>query len=91
VFTVTDNGIGIDAERQQNLFDRTFNVRDTLNHHSSSTLEFNSAGLGLGLPIARGIVEAHGGRISVNSAPGTGTTFTIRIPVASLAQMEAAA
>src|SRR5207245_3443836 len=41
----------------------------------------NSEGLGLGLPIARGIVEFHGGTIEVESGLGRGSTFRIRIPV----------
>ena len=76
---VKDTGVGIDAERQGDLFERAM-VRDSRNHHSSSRLEFNSSGLGLGLPIARGIVEAHGGRIAFTSIPGAGSTFTIWVP-----------
>ena len=40
-------------------------------------------GMGLGLPICKRIIEAHGGKISVDSTPGKGTTFTITIPVAT--------
>jgi signal transduction histidine kinase len=81
VIEVRDNGIGIPLERQRHLFERAFAVRDSLNHHSSSGLEFRSAGLGLGLAIARGIVEAHRGTIHVESTVGHGSTFTIRLPV----------
>jgi len=91
VISIADNGVGIEPDHQKQLFERSFTVRDSLNHHSSSTLEFNSAGLGLGLPIARGIVEAHGGRLVLDSKPGVGTTFTIRIPVGSHTRMEKAA
>ena len=80
VVEVSDTGVGISEERQAHLFTRSFLVRDPLNHHSSSALEFNSAGLGLGLPIARGVVQAHRGSISVSSRPGEGSTFMIRIP-----------
>lgn len=83
MISVSDTGVGIAADRQKTLFDRSFNVRDSLNHHSSSTLEFNSAGLGLGLPIARGIVEAHGGHLTLESTPGSGTTVTMWIPIGS--------
>lgn len=79
---VSDTGVGIAADRVAHVFERSTGLRDSLHHHSSSTLEFNSAGLGLGLPIARGIVEAHGGRIVLMSAPGAGTIVTLRIPAA---------
>ena len=80
VVDVRDTGVGVPEERQAHLFRAAFLLSDAMNHHSSSRLEFNSAGLGLGLPIARGIVEAHGGTIAVWSRPGEGSTFTIRIP-----------
>jgi signal transduction histidine kinase len=80
VISVIDNGVGIEVDRQKELLGRSLSVRDSLNHHSSGTLEFNSAGLGLGFPIARGIVEAHGGYLTLDSAPGTGTTVTVRVP-----------
>jgi signal transduction histidine kinase len=78
---VTDTGIGISHERQATLFDVSYAGRSSLNHHSSSGLEFNSGGLGLGLSIARGIVQAHRGSISLTSQPGRGSTFLIRLPV----------
>jgi signal transduction histidine kinase len=76
---VVDSGVGIAPERRQQIFERGLAVRDSRNHHSSKTLEFNSAGLGLGLAIARGIVEAHGGTIAVESAPGGGSRFVLRL------------
>jgi signal transduction histidine kinase len=78
---VQDTGVGIEPERQQHLFEHAFMVRDSANHHSSSSLEFNSAGMGMGLSIASGIVNAHGGTILVESTPGRGSTFTILIPL----------
>ena len=80
VIEVRDTGIGIPAERQGQLFEHAAIMRDSLHHHSSHTLEFNSGGLGLGLSIVRGVSEAHGGGVSVESAPGRGSLFTIRIP-----------
>lgn len=80
VIEVRDSGIGIAAEEQKNLFNRPVVLRDSMHHHSSSSLEFKSSGLGMGLAIARAIVEAHDGTISVTSEPGVGSTFTIRLP-----------
>jgi signal transduction histidine kinase len=91
VISVRDNGIGIEPEHQKNLLERVVGVRDSLNHHSSSTLEFKSAGLGLGIPIARGIVEAHGGRLELASEPGKGSTFTVRVPLHASAELQEAA
>ena len=81
VIEVADTGIGMPAEQRQRLLDRAATLRDPRHHHSSQTLEFNSGGLGLGLPIARGIVEAHGGSLTAESRPGEGSTFTLRLPV----------
>jgi signal transduction histidine kinase len=47
---------------------------------SRSVSELNYGGLGLGLYISRWVVEAHGGRISVESRPGEGATFTVELP-----------
>ena len=67
VLQVRDTGVGIPEERRRKLFERSYMVHDSLHHHSSSTLEFSSSGLGLGLAIVRGIVEAHGGAVAVES------------------------
>jgi len=91
VFLVSDTGVGIEPERQRRLVEHPFTVGDSLQHHSSSTLEFNSAGLGLGIPIARGIAEAHGGRLLIESRPGVGTTVTLWIPADAGMQLEEAA
>ena len=71
-FSVTDTGPGIPAESLPHLFELFWQARDR-----RATL-----GTGLGLSIARGIVESHGGRISVESTPGEGSTFTFTVPVA---------
>ncbi len=81
VIEVADSGIGISEEQAKGLFDPAVMIRDSKHHHSSDTLEFNSEGLGLGLSIARGIVEVHGGTIEVESSLGRGSRFRIRIPV----------
>jgi signal transduction histidine kinase len=88
VFSVSDTGVGIEPEHQRRLAEEAFAVGDSLQHHSSSTLEFNSAGLGLGIPIARGIAEAHGGRLLIESRIGIGTTVTLWIPAEAGAQLE---
>ena len=88
---IRDTGVGISPEEQANIFEKGFVVNDSLNHHSSNTLEFNSAGLGLGLSIARGIVEAHGGSISVDSEVGKGSAFLIRLRPECAAELAEAA
>lgn len=80
VIEVRDTGIGIPEEKTRDLFDKSFMVRDSLHHHSSSKLEFNSAGLGLGLAIVRGIIEAHGGTLAVESHISRGTAVTMKVP-----------
>jgi PAS domain S-box-containing protein len=69
VFWVSDTGPGISAEELPHLFDRFWQARKTGRH-----------GAGLGLPIVKGIVEAHGGRVWVESASGRGTTVSFTIP-----------
>jgi two-component system sensor histidine kinase CiaH len=71
--TVTDTGIGIAGEDLPHVFERFWRA-----DHSRSR---NTGGAGLGLAIARMLVEAAGGSIQVASAPGAGTTVTIRLPL----------
>lgn len=71
LFFVTDTGAGIAAEDQQHLFDRFWQAKAA-----------RRAGAGLGLAIAKGIVEAHGGRLWVESELGHGSTFWFSVPVA---------
>jgi two-component system OmpR family sensor kinase/two-component system sensor histidine kinase BaeS len=66
--TVKDNGAGIPPEALPHIFNRFYKSRD-------------SSGSGLGLPIARHLVEAHGGTISAESQPGQGTTIRFTLPV----------
>ncbi len=69
--SVADNGKGIPPESLPYIFDRLYRVDPARNRGDES---------GLGLAIARGIVEAHGGSISAESTQGVGTTITIRLP-----------
>jgi two-component system sensor histidine kinase BaeS len=65
--TVEDTGVGIAPDVLPHIFNRFYKSRD-------------SSGTGLGLPIARHLVEAHGGRITAESQPGQGTTIHISLP-----------
>ncbi|MFQ6099767.1 MAG: ATP-binding protein [Anaerolineae bacterium] len=83
--SVQDTGVGIPVEEQERIFDRFYVLEDTARHHSSKTA-FKGGGLGLGLTVARGIIEAHGGRIWVESTGYDeerlpGSTFHILLPV----------
>jgi signal transduction histidine kinase len=70
---VTDSGIGISEEHVHRVFDVFYQV------DGSSTREYGGAGLGLA--IVKSFVEAHGGEVSVRSAPGSGSTFSVVLPV----------
>jgi signal transduction histidine kinase/DNA-binding NarL/FixJ family response regulator len=70
-FAVADTGPGIPAEQLPHVFGRFWQAS-----------QGDRRGIGLGLSIARGIVEAHGGRIWVESTPGQGSTFYFTVPVA---------
>jgi len=91
VIQVRDTGAGIEPEKLTRLLDRSIVIRDSRNHHSSSTLEFNSAGLGLGIPIVRGVAEAHGGTLTARSSRGSGSVFILRLPASWGAAGKAAA
>jgi signal transduction histidine kinase len=70
--SVRDTGPGLTEEEKDRLFDPFWQAEKTAR-----------LGFGLGLKIAKCIVEAHGGRLSVESAPGAGSTFSFTLPVAN--------
>jgi len=69
LISVTDDGPGIPLQEQARIFERFYRVGGSA-----------AAGTGLGLAIARGLVELHGGTLTVESAPGAGSTFTVTLP-----------
>ena len=71
LFWVNDTGSGITAANLPRVFERHWQAEDV-----------RGRGAGLGLPIVKGIVEGHGGRIWVESTPGVGSTFFFTIPTA---------
>jgi signal transduction histidine kinase len=75
LLTVTDTGIGIPAEQYPQLFTRFF--------RASTALSEGITGTGLGLAVSKAIVEAHGGAINAEPAPGGGTRFAVRLPATS--------
>lgn len=68
LISVEDNGVGIPAEARQQIFEVFYSTK-------------GNRGTGLGLAVTKKIVEEHGGRIAVDSAPGQGSRFTIRLPL----------
>lgn len=73
VTAVVDRGRGIAPDDLEHVFDRYFRTREAREHRE---------GLGLGLYITKGLVEAHGGRIWVESELGTGSRFSFTLPIA---------
>jgi signal transduction histidine kinase len=71
--SVTDQGIGISDEDQKRIFDRFFRTDEARAHTKKGT--------GLGLAICTWIAESHKGKITVVSAPGQGSTFTVTLPL----------
>jgi signal transduction histidine kinase len=73
LLSVSDTGVGIPADDLPYVFERFF--------RSKRSRRANPGGSGLGLSIVRWIVEAHKGRVTAESTPGRGSTFTVRLPV----------
>ena len=73
VVTVTDTGIGIPPEEHAHIFDRFYRVDRSRSRHKGDA--------GLGLSIVAHVVHLHGGTVQVESTPGAGSTFTVRLPL----------
>jgi signal transduction histidine kinase len=82
LWRVEDKGIGIAAGDRPRLFERFFSTASDAAGHR--------AGTGLGLPLALAIAQAHEGTVEVDSAPGVGSTFTLRVPTEGPAEAEEA-
>ena len=78
---VADQGVGMDEETRCNLFERYYRGTNT---------EESKDGSGLGMSIAKAIVEAHRGRVNVWSEVGRGTTITVLLPEAAVQEGERA-
>jgi signal transduction histidine kinase len=72
--SVSDSGIGIARTEHRRIFEKFYRVETSLVH--------TTKGSGLGLALVQHIVEAHGGEVELESAPGEGSTFTISLPIA---------
>ncbi|MHC4566735.1 MAG: sensor histidine kinase, partial [Planctomycetota bacterium] len=71
-FSVSDNGLGMSRRSAKKIFNRFYQVDRSLSR--------GAEGCGLGLSIAKFIVDAHKGSIGVESRPGEGSTFTVKLP-----------
>jgi signal transduction histidine kinase len=78
---VRDSGIGISSTDQVKVFDKFYEVGD-IRHHSTGKHKFQGKGTGLGLTIVKGMVEAHGGMVWVESRPDhSGSSFSLLLPL----------
>jgi signal transduction histidine kinase len=83
--SVSDTGVGIDRENLELVFRKFYRASDP-SYHSTGAYKFMGAGPGLGLTIAQGVIEGHGGKIWAESSGHSmetfpGTTFYVRLPI----------
>jgi signal transduction histidine kinase len=71
--SVIDTGFGIEARHLEKIFERFYRVKDENTRFITGT--------GLGLPIVKGLVDSMGGFINVESTPGSGSKFTVTLPI----------
>jgi len=82
VLDVTDAGPGLLPQQSERVFERFYRVDKSRTRRAAATGSRHS-GTGLGLAIVASLVAAHGGTVSVDSSPGAGATFTVRLPLLS--------
>jgi signal transduction histidine kinase len=80
IVKIIDTGVGIQESEQSKIFEKFYEIQNS-DYHSSSKVNFLGGGLGLGLTISKAIVEAHCGRIIVESKPNQGSIFTVMLPL----------
>ncbi|MHB8600127.1 MAG: sensor histidine kinase [Ktedonobacteraceae bacterium] len=76
VVNISDTGIGMSPETQPHIFDRFYRADSSRSRHTG--------GVGLGLSIVTAIVQQHSGQVGVTSNPGTGSTFTVSLPLSTV-------
>jgi signal transduction histidine kinase len=81
VFEIADTGVGVPEEERQKIFEPFYEAAD-VRYHRTSRYEFGGGGLGVGLPVARAIAEAHGGSVEYHPRGGKGSVFSLRVPIA---------
>jgi len=76
---ISDTGVGIPEDKLGRIFEKFYEVQDS-SYHSSSRTRFLGGSTGIGLPLAKRLVEAHGGRLKVESKENEGTTVLVKLP-----------
>ena len=77
-----DTGIGIPVDKHETIFEPFYEVQNSL-HHTTSKTEFMGGGIGLGLTLAKQVIESHDGQIIVESEPDKGSVFTVVLPISN--------